>query len=122
MRLSRENDRKLTQMIWRERAKRIGVIGALAAVLVGGAVYFNRQQELRADPTVTVGSVEATVVAGVARGSRKGYIVHARVSDGREVDAWVSSGYAPVPGTHVILAEAHHKSGKLSYEVIRTVQ
>lgn len=122
MRLSRDHDRKLTQLIWRERGKRLAVVLAISAVLIGGAVYFNHQRELRADPTVTVNSIEATVIEGVARGIRKGYIVHARVPDGREVDAWVSSGYAPAPGTHVILAEAHHKSGKLSYELIRTVQ
>lgn len=122
MRLSRDHDRKLTQLIWRERAKRAAFIGALSAVLIGGAAYFNHQRELRADPTLTVNSIEATVIEGPVRWVQRGHIMHARVADGREVDAWISSGYAPAFGTHVILAEAHHKSGKLSYELIRTGQ
>ena len=123
MRLSKTNDRKLTQLIWRERMKRIAAVAVVAAVLGGAAVYLNYERALKADPTVNVVQVEAIVIPGVAgRPIRKGSIFHARMADGHDIDAWSANGFAPAPGARVLLGEAHHKSGKLSYDLIRTVE
>jgi len=52
---------------------------------------------------------------GAARGAA---IVHVLLDDGRDVDASSSaSRVAPSPGAHVIISEARHASGKLTYDI-----
>ena len=123
MKLSRSNSRKLTQVIWLARFRKTGIVGAIAVALIAGAATFNYYRITRADPTLDVQPVNAIVYGqSVTRAARRGFVFHARLADGREVDAIAPNGFAPPDGTPVILDEAKHQSGRLTYELVKRVE
>ena len=123
MRLSNANAKKLSGLVWRERLRKVAIVGAVAAALIGLVVWFTNYRLERADPTLAVTPVEATVTKkDTTRVGRSGFVFHAQLGDGREVDAVAPSGFPPAMGVHVVLGEARHKSGRLSYDLIRTVE
>jgi hypothetical protein len=45
--------------------------------------------------------------------------VHVHLDDGREVDAFSALRLTPFAGTHVVINEALHASGKHTFDVVR---
>ena len=122
MKLSQANARRLSALVWRERLRRFVWIAAAAVGLTGLLTVFLVQQMDRADRTVSVAVHQATVLAvrpGV--GAHTG-IVHVHLDDGREVDAISGLRLTPFAGTHVVINEALHASGKHSFDLVRLAE
>jgi hypothetical protein len=120
MRLSDAKARRLTRLIWRERALRWLPVAAVVLAMLGAYTFFMEQQIGRADPTVNVQVHEASVIS-VKRSTaaRSAAVVHAYLDDGREVDALSALRPTPQQGSHVVISEARHVSGRLTYDVMR---
>ncbi len=122
MRLSDEKARRLTALVWRARARRWLLV--LAGVLaLGGALTFLLSNQIEhADRTVDVQEHGGTVVSvRPGSGARGAAILHVHLDDGRDVDAFSAFRIAPAKGSHVVIAEARHASGRLTYDVLRLV-
>lgn len=119
MKLSDAKARRLTQLVWRAHARRWLPIVVIALGLLGVVAFFMETQIDRADRTVDV-QVHAGTVIDVKRGAARGVaIVHVRLDDGREVDAFSALRLTPQAGSHVVINEGHHASGHLTYDVAR---
>ena len=123
MKLSREKARQLTVLVWRERVRRIMPLLVIAFVLFGGFVYLTANRARHMDQTIDVKTHEGTVV-NIKRGSpaRGAFIIHARLHDGREIDALSTLRIAPLAGTNVVVNEFHHASGRYTYEIVRLAE
>jgi hypothetical protein len=118
VRLSDENARRLTRLVWRDRLRRILPFVLAILVLAGGATFFFLKQVERADRTLDVTAHEGTVTNVKKLGATRGAaVVHVHLDDGRDVDAFSAMRVVPVPGTHVQVSEARHASGKLTFDV-----
>jgi hypothetical protein len=122
MRLSDDKARRLTWLVWRDRAVRWLPILALVVALAGIVVFATDIQMQRADPTVDVKAHEATVLDTKRTMARGAAVVHVHLDDGRDVDAISLFRVPPSPGAHVLVNEARHASGKYSYDVVRFAQ
>jgi hypothetical protein len=119
MRLSDEKARRLTALVWRQRARRWLPIAAVLVALTVAFSYYFGSQLARIDRTVDVREHDATVI-GISRGGARGSsIVHVHLDDGRDVDAVTTLRVVPPKGGHVIVAEARHASGRLTYDIVR---
>ena len=112
MRLSDEKARRLSALVWRERARRWlpALIGLLA--LAGAAIYMLSSQTQRADRTLEVREREGTVVSIKQGGSRGASILRVHLDDGQEVDAHSASRLVLPLGSHIVIAETRHASGR----------
>jgi hypothetical protein len=122
MRLSEEKARQLNALVWRDRMRRwvpmIAVIIAVTSVLT----FFLVRQVERADQTVDVKEHAATVLSVKRTGARGAAIVNVHLDDGRDVEALSTMRVDPMAGTHVVVDEARHASGRLTYDITRVVQ
>lgn len=122
MRLSQENARRLSALVWRDRIRRwlpvIAVVVGATALLT----FFLVRQVERADPTVDVRTHTATVLAAQHTATRGPAVVHVHLEDGRDVEAFSGMRVDPPAGTHVIVNEARHASGKLTYDIARLAE
>jgi hypothetical protein len=121
MRLSDDKARRLTALVWRERARRWLPVLLVVLVLAGGVTFMLSSQVERADRTVAVHQREGTVLSIKQGGSRGASIVRVHLDDGRDVDAYSTSRIVVPKGAHVIVTEARHASGRLTYDVVRLV-
>ena len=123
MRLSEEKARQLSALVWRERVKRwvpviVVVVGAIALL-----TFFLVRQVEQADRTLEVKTHTATVVHIKRPGNGRGAgIVEVRLEDGRDVEAFSMLRLDPVAGAHVIINEARHASGRLTYDIARLAE
>lgn len=118
-RLSDEKARRLSALVWRERLKR-WVPVAIGLVLFAGAfTYYNMQQLARVDRTVDVQQHDGTVTGHKGGNSPTASILYVHLDDGRDVEAFSTFRVAPANGSHVIVSEARHASGRLTYDVVR---
>jgi hypothetical protein len=122
MRLSDEKARQLTFLVWRDRARRwLPLVGA-AIVLLAIVTFVTEKQIERADPTVQVQPHDATVAEAERTASRGAAVLHVHLDDGRDVDAVSLFRIAPTIGSHVVVNESRHASGKLSYDIVRLAE
>lgn len=123
MRLSDEKSRQLTRLVWRERAKIWLPVIAAAVAIIGLVAYFTEVAIDRTDRTVDV-QVRSGTVLNVKPGSvaRGGAILHVHLSDGRDIDAASGLRVTPPAGTAVLINEARHASGRLTYDVLKVAQ
>ena len=121
MRLSDEKARRLTALVWRERARRWLLVLLVVLAVAGALTYVLSSQVQSADRTVDVRERDGTVVSIKQGGSRGASIVRVHLDDGREVDAFSASRIVPPKGSHVVVAEGRHASGRLTYDVLRLV-
>ena len=121
MRLSDDKARRLTALVWRERARRWLPVLLVVLALAGGLTFMLSSQVERADRTVAVHEREGTVLGIKQGGSRGASIVRVHLEDGRDVDAYSTSRVVLPKGSHVVVAEARHASGRLTYDVVRLV-
>ena len=119
MRLSDDKARRLTWLVWRNRMRRWLPVVAAGGILLGIAMYATEKQIEHADPTVLVQAHDATVVDTKRTPARGAVVVHVHLADGRDVDAVSLFRIPPSAGAHVIVNEARHASGKLTYDVVR---
>jgi hypothetical protein len=121
MRLSNEKSRRLTALVWRERARRWLLVLVVVLAVVGALTFVLSNQVQRADRTVDVRERDGMVVSIKQGGSRGASIVRVHLDDGSDVDAFSASRIVPPKGAHVVIAEARHASGRLTYDIVRLV-
>jgi hypothetical protein len=123
MKLSSEKARQLTVLVWRERVRRIMPLLLIMLGLIGGFAFLTANRARRIDQTIDVQTHEGTVV-NIKRGSpaRGAFIVHARLHDGREIDAFSTLRIAPPAGAIVLVNEARHASGRYTFEIVRLAE
>jgi hypothetical protein len=123
MKLSSEKARQLTVLVWRERVRRIMPLLLIMLGLIGGFAFLTANRARRIDQTIDVQTHEGTVV-NIKRGSpaRGAFIVHARLHDGREIDAFSTLRIAPPAGANVLVNEARHASGRYTFEIVRLAE
>jgi hypothetical protein len=119
MKLSDDKARKLTRLVWRDRARTWLPVAAVALILIGAVFFLTETQIDHADRTVDVTVHDATVVDIKRTAARGAAVVHVRLEDGRDVDAVSLFRVAPMAGAHVVVNEAKHASGRLTYDVVR---
>jgi hypothetical protein len=122
MKLSPENARRLSQLVWRDRARRWVPIILAAAVGLGGLAYVTELQVGRVDRTVEVTTHDATVLAVKNTGARGAAVFHVHLDDGRDVDAVSTVRLTPAHGAHMIVTEARHASGRSTFGVQRLAE
>ena len=94
------------------------VVGVL--LMAGGFVYILANQMGRADRTVDVQERDGTVTSLKQGGNARGAaIVRIHLDDGRDVEALSTFRIVPPKGTHVVVTEARHASGRLTFDVVR---
>ena len=114
--MSEEKSRRLMAMVRRERAKRWIPIALALVVLFAGVTYMLSSQLSRADRTIEVATHTGTVT-GISRSGPRSAIAHVHLDDGRDVDALSQMSIIPPAGTHVIVSESRHASGRLTYDI-----
>jgi len=119
MRLSDDKARQLTKLVWRDRARRWLPVAAGALALLAAFLFLTETQIEHADRTVDVKVHDGKVVDIKRTAARGAAVVHVRLDDGREVEAVSLFRVAPTAGSHVIVNEARHASGRLTYDVVR---
>ena len=119
MRLSDDKARRLTWLVWRDRAVRWVPIMVLVAALAGFVIFATDIQMQHADPTVQVQVHDARVVDAKRTMARSAAVVHVHLDDGREVEAISLFRVPPSHGAHVVVNEAVHASGRRTYDVVR---
>lgn len=120
MKLSDDKARRLSRLVWRERVRRWLPVMAAAVLVLGAYGYFTEVQISRIDRTLEV-KVHAATVLDIKRPAARGAaVVHVHLDDGRDVDAVSALRLAPVAGTHVVVNEGMHASGRLTFDVVRT--
>jgi hypothetical protein len=120
MKLSDDKARRLSRLVWLERL-RFALPAAVAVLaLVGFLVFATEWQIDHADRTVDVKMHEATVLAVKRTAARGAAVVRVHLDDGRDVDAVSTLRLTPQAGSHVVINEARHASGRLTYDVVRT--
>ena len=120
MRLSDDKARRLSSLIWRERLRRFLPLVATAVVLLGVSTLIFVNQARRADRTVDVKERDATVVHVKQFAVRAGAaIITVHLDGDRNVDAFSTLQVVPAVGTHVVVSEARHASGRLTYDITR---
>jgi hypothetical protein len=119
----RSASQKISRLIWRQRIVTWGSRGLLAAAALGSAGAWTWYRQNQIDMTVEAHPITATVT-GLGRGAvaRGISVVHAHTDDGREVDAFSTLRLAPAVGAHIVLSEAHHKSGRITYDLLHVVE
>jgi hypothetical protein len=120
MRLSDDKSRRLTQLVWRERAQRWLPLMAAALVLLAMVAYFTELAVDRTDRTVDV-QVRSGTVVSIRRGAaaRGAALLQVHLEDGRDVDALSGLRLTPQAGAHVLVNEARHASGRITYDILR---
>lgn len=119
MKLSDDKARQLSRLVWRERVRRWLPFAAVGLALVGLLLFMFEWQISHTDRTVDVQVHDATVVS-VKRGASRGVaVIHVHLDDGRDVDAVSLLRLTPVAGTHLVISEARHASGRLTWDVVR---
>jgi len=119
MKLSQENARRLSALVWRERLRRFAPIVLAVLVLTALLTVFLVRQVDRADRTVSVAVHNATVLTVKQGGGARAAILHVHLDDGRDVDAFSALRLTPFAGTHVVINEGLHASGKHTFDVMR---
>jgi hypothetical protein len=119
VKLTDEKARRLTWLIWRDRARRWLPIFAAVLFVMGAFAYVTELQIGRVDRTVDVKVHEGTVLAVKRGGARGASVVHVHLDDGRDVDALSALRLTPAAGAHVLINEGRHASGRLTFDVVR---
>ena len=123
MRLSDEKARRLNALVWRERARRILPVIVVAVGAIALLTFFLVRQVEKADRTLDVQVHQATVVHVKKSGNgRAAAIVEVRLDDGRDVEAFSALRVDPAAGTHVVVNEARHSSGRMTYDIARVAE
>jgi len=123
MRLSDDKARRLNALVWRDRARRVLPLAAAAVAVVAVLTFFLVRQVERADKTMDVQIRQATVVHIKKSGNgRAAAIVEIRLDDGREAEAFSALRIDPQVGTHVVVSEERHASGRLTYDIARVAE
>jgi hypothetical protein len=119
MRLSEEKSRQLSRLVWRDRLRRAAPLAIAVIVILSVVAYVTEVQVSHVDRTVDVKVHEATVLAVKRSVSRGAAVVQVHLDDGRDVDAVSVLRITPHAGSHVVVNEAKHASGRLSFDVAR---
>jgi hypothetical protein len=119
MKLSDDKARRLTRLVWRECARTWLPFVAAGLVLVGMLVFMTEWQIGHADRTVNVQVHDATVLDVKRTTARGAAVVRVHLDDGRDVDALSALRLQSRAGAHVVVSEARHASGRLTYGVER---
>jgi hypothetical protein len=123
MRLSEDKARRLTALVWRDRAKRWLPVAAIVVTLTVAFTFYFGGQLARVDRTVDLREIDGTVTGVKPGGNARGAaVLHVHLEDGRDVDAFTNFRVMPPKGAHVIVAEARHASGRMTYDVLRLVE
>ncbi len=107
--------------MWKDRLRTFLPLIVLAAVGFAALTVFFNWQRGKADPTVAYAETHGTVIEVKRQTVRSAAIVHVKLDDGRDVDAFSGLGTLLPPGNHVDVAASTHASGKLTYDITRAM-
>lgn len=119
MKLSEDRARQLSRLVWRERLLRWLLLAAVGLALVGVLAFMFEWRTSHVDRTVEMRMHDATVLNVRSTASRGVTVFHVHLDDGRDVDAASLFRLSAVPGTHVVVSESRHASGRLTWGVVR---
>jgi hypothetical protein len=120
MRLSDEKARRLWMLVWRERLRRWLPVAVGLVLFAGVYTYFNMHQLARIDQTVDVQRHDGRVTGHKSAGNSPiASILYVHLDDGRDIEASSAFRVPPANGSHVVVAEARHVSGRITYDVVR---
>ncbi|MFM1814244.1 MAG: hypothetical protein RLZ98_939 [Pseudomonadota bacterium] len=122
MKLSKENSRRLTYRVWRERITSWLVPALVMAIVGAGFVLLQNYYLPKADAVVEARQHAATVIAFEEALGRQGSKVRVHLDDGRDVDAYSRLAVFPARGTHLVINELKHASGRLTFDVLRVTE
>ena len=123
MRLSEEKARQLSALVWRERVKRWVPVVVVAVGAIALLTYFLVRQVEHADRTLDVKVHQATVVHVKKSGNgRAAAILEVHLDDGRDVEVLSVLRLDPAAGAHVVVNEARHASGRMTYDIARVAE
>jgi hypothetical protein len=120
MRLSDEKARRLTRLMWRDRAKRALPLVLIAILLFAAVAYFTELSIGNIDRTVDVKQHPGTITS-IKQTSTRGSVVRVHLGDGRDVEAFSAARVVPHAGERVLINEARHASGNSTFEVAKLV-
>lgn len=117
-----EQKRRLDRMVWMQRLK-ILVPSVAVVLILGGAYVWVLAEKIGRVDAVTETHLVAGTVAGTPRlaGRSGAFRVHVRLRDGSEVDADSRLPQPPHDGERVELRASGHKSGRVTYALVRLV-
>src|SRR5262249_34338204 len=120
---SDDKARRLNALVWRDRARRIIPLVAAGVAVTAVLTFFLVRQVERADKTMDVQIRQATVGHVQKSGNgRAAALAGIRLHDGREAQAFSALRLDPQVGTHVVVNEARHASGRLTYDIARVAE
>jgi hypothetical protein len=123
MGLSEDKARRLNALVWRDRARRVAPVIAVAVGAIALLTFFLVRQVEKADSTLDVKTHNAIVVHVKKSGNgRAAAIVEVRLDDGRDVEAFSVLRVDPATGAHVVVNEARHASGRMTYDIARMAE
>ena len=123
MRLSEDKARRLNALVWRDRTRRVAPVIAVAVAAIALLTFFLVRQVEKADSTLDVKTHNAIVVHIKKSGNgRAATIVEVRLDDGRDVEAFSVLRVDLATGAHVIVNEARHASGRMTYDIARIAE
>ncbi len=117
-----EMARELQRAIWRQRFKSYGptVTLVLVCAVLGGYLFSFRLD--RADPTMALTQLNGTIFeAHRVSGRAAVFVAHIRLDDGKDVNADSTLAAVLKPNERVLLSQARHASGKVSYHVLQVL-
>jgi anti-sigma-K factor RskA len=120
VKLTEDRARQLSRLVWRDLLWRGSAVAAAAVAVVGLLVFMFDWRLSHTDRTVAMQVHDATVLNVKRTASRGVAIFHVHLDDGRDVDAVSRLPLMPMPGTYVVINEARHASGRLTWDVVRT--
>lgn len=115
-----EQARRLNRLIWADRLRRWGPTAIGLAALLLGMAYLMGEKLARIDTVVEAEVLHGRITdAARMAGRRGGFLVHARLDDGRDVEAISQLAQPPLEGEEAEIRAARHASGRVTYDVLR---
>lgn len=110
-----ETRKRLERAIWRERAKKAGLV--LVGIAVVGVVIGYQNLDLDVQNTQVAGTVETVEPLVLQTKNGDGVYVGVTLEDGRHVKVMALKSHEPHPGDRLSVVEHHHGTGRITHSL-----